>query len=152
MSIPAHKSSEQGFTLIELMVVITIIGLLSAVVVLTVPDPRGRVLEDAERMAARASAIRDMAVVEARPTAIWIDTGGYGFERRRDGQWTALNDKPFANTRWKSGNSALTGGTRQRVVFDNLGLADHALTVPVIGNGQRVGVRIGDDGKVKVVG
>ena len=45
-----------GFTLLELMVVLTIIGFISAAVVLAIPDPRGRVIEDADRFAARVAA------------------------------------------------------------------------------------------------
>ena len=47
-------SRNAGFTLIELMIVVTIIGLASAVVVLALPDPRGRLRDEAAQFAARA--------------------------------------------------------------------------------------------------
>ena len=56
-----RRSAESGFTLIELMVVMTIIGLTSAVVIFAIPDPRGRVIDEAERFAARTLAARDDA-------------------------------------------------------------------------------------------
>ena len=59
-----------GFTLIELMVVLTIIGFISAAVVLAMPDPRGRVVEDADRFAARVAAARDESVVTAWPIGV----------------------------------------------------------------------------------
>ena len=74
----------RGFTLIELMVVITIIGLASAAVVLALPDPRGRLADEAAHFAARASAARDLAVIDARPISVWVSAGGYGFDERTD--------------------------------------------------------------------
>jgi len=74
-----RRSAEHGFTLIELMIVITIIGLASAAVMLAMPDPRGRLMDEAERFAGRARAAHDSAIVEARPVSIWVSGGGYGF-------------------------------------------------------------------------
>src|SRR3546814_5608146 len=69
ISIPANSdhAPQSGFTLVELMVVVAIIGFVSAAVVLAMPDPRGRVIDDADRFAARVAAARDEAVITARP-------------------------------------------------------------------------------------
>jgi general secretion pathway protein H len=97
--------------LIELMVVLTIIGFISATVILAMPDPRGRVIEDADRFAARVAAARDEAVVTARPMGVWVSASGYGFQRREGAQWVPLEDKPIgrrARARW----SERTDGSR----------------------------------------
>ena len=84
------RSAEHGFTLVELMVVVTVIGLASAIAVWAMPDPRGRVLDEGLRFAARVRAARDLAVVDAAPVSLWVTSGGYGFDRRTGGAWVPL--------------------------------------------------------------
>ncbi|KAA9018309.1 type II secretion system protein GspH [Sphingobium limneticum] len=150
---PLRRSAENGFTLVELMVVLTIIGFISAAVVLAIPDPRGRVIEDADRFAARVAAARDEAVVTARPMGLWVSASGYGFQRREGGQWTPLEDKPFATANWKGGTRALVGKDgRQQIAFDGTGLPTDPLTVTLAREGERVSVTVDMAGKVLVGG
>ncbi|MES2156772.1 MAG: GspH/FimT family pseudopilin [Pseudomonadota bacterium] len=147
------RSAEHGFTLVELMVVLTIIGFISAAVVLAIPDPRGRVIEDADRFAARVAAARDEAVVTAAPMGLWVSASGYGFQRRESGQWVPLEDKPFVTANWKGGTRALVGKDgRQQIAFDGTGLPTDPLTVTLAREGERVSVRVDMAGKVMVGG
>jgi general secretion pathway protein H len=135
------------------MVVLTIIGFISAAVVLAIPDPRGRVIEDADRFAARVAAARDEAVVTARPMGLWVSASGYGFQRREGGRWTAMEDKPFATAIWKSGTRALVGKDgRQQIAFDGTGLPTDPLSVTLAREGERVSVSVDMAGKVMVGG
>lgn len=147
------REGERGFTLIELMVVVTIIGLASAVVVLALPDPRGRLADEAARFAARASAARDLAVVGAKPISVWVSEGGYGFDERVEGNWVAMAEKPLRVTQWGKGTHAVpTGGSRDRVLFDSVGSTDRPLDVTLERDAQRLVVHIGNDGKVRIGG
>ena len=59
----ATGTSEAGFTLVELVVVMVIIGITSAALVLTLPGPETRVRSAAVKLAAQAAATRDMAIM-----------------------------------------------------------------------------------------
>ena len=148
---PVRRSAEHGFTLVELMVVVTIIGLASAVALLVMPDPRGRVLDEGLRFAARARAARDVAIVEGRPVSLWVTTGGYGFDRRVAGSWSPVADKPLRVERWSDGTRAsvpdATG--RARVTFDPTGTADRGLDVGLARGDAHALVTLGANGQVR---
>lgn len=151
-NVPRHRSSETGFTLVELMMVTTTIGLAAAVAVWNMPDPRGRVADEAARFAVRARAAHDAAIVDARPVSLWVTAGGYGFDRRVAGQWVAVGDKPLRVERWSEGTDAAVGDAdgRLRVVFDPTGLADRAAQVTLTRSGARAVIDMAADGSVRV--
>ena len=55
-------------------------ALVSAAVVVGMPDPRGALRAEALRLAARADAARERAMMDNRPVALVLKEGGYGFE------------------------------------------------------------------------
>jgi len=132
-----------GFSLIELMVVVVIIGLAAAAVMLAVPEPGGSLQAEAERFAARAKAARDAAIVEARPGALSVGAGGYALARRERGQWRTTARWP-----WAGGTSVEAGGAA-RTRFDSTGLAE-PLSVTLRRGERRIAVDIGADGSVHV--
>jgi general secretion pathway protein H len=145
------RSRESGFTLVELMVVVTIIGLASAVAVLVMPDPRGRVLDEATRFALRTRAAHDSAIVEARPVSVWITGGGYGFDRRLAEGWAPIAEKPMRVERWTDGTKASIGDSsgRLRVTFDPTGLVDRPAEIRLDRGGVAATVHIDADGSVR---
>lgn len=143
---------QNGFTLIELMIVITIVALASAAVVMVIPDPRGRIRDDAERFASRTRAAHDAAIVSARPVSVWVTAGGYGFDQRMGGRWQAMGDKPLTVAQWGKGIQAVPLSARDRVVFDPTGMADQPMTVELRRDGQSMRVSVGVNGAVKVGG
>jgi type II secretion system protein H len=145
------SNAESGFTLIELMVVVTIIALASAVVVFAIPDPRGRVIDEAEHFAARALAARDDAIVQSRDTRVVLTAGGYSVERRRRGAWTAMTDKPFKTVAWARGTGVLIGATgREAITFDATGAPSSPTTVTLVRDDARATVTVSGNGVIRV--
>jgi general secretion pathway protein H len=141
-----RRSAENGFTLVELMVVIAIMAVATAVVMFAIPDPRGRLIDDAEKFAARANAARDDAILKSRDMRVLVTAGGYQVERRRQGKWQMLTDKPFAPAMWVAGTGAT--GT-PAIIFDATGAATPA-TLTLQRDEQRIAVTVSGNGVVRV--
>ncbi|HYC98942.1 GspH/FimT family pseudopilin [Brevundimonas sp.] len=132
------RKSRAGFTLVELLMTVAIVGLAAGAVVLSVPDPRPSVADDAERFAARLSRAREEAVLSNRPVAVEATAAGYGFSSFDGAGWTALEEGPFGQERWSDGVSVSPTGP-VRVVFDPTGVAEPAaLTLSRDGRASRV--------------
>jgi general secretion pathway protein H len=112
-----------GFTLVELMVTIAVIGLAAGAVVLSMPDPRPAVGVEAEQFAARLARAREEAIMTNRPVAVEADGSGYRFAQFDGATWTPLNGV-FTPRTWAEGVAASAGPVR--IVFDPTGIADPA--------------------------
>jgi general secretion pathway protein H len=114
-----------GFTLVELLMVVAIIGLAAGAVVLSVPDPRPSVAEDAERFAARLSRAREEAILTNRPVEVEATPAGYGFLVFDGARWSALVEGPFGPETWTAGTRLEPSDVR--IVFDPTGVAEPAV-------------------------
>jgi general secretion pathway protein H len=140
----------EGFTLVELMVVLVIVGLTAAAVVLAMPDPGGGLRAEALRLAARTDAARERAMLDHRPVALVLREGGYGFELRTDGEWRALSERPFVAQDWSAGTRASLDGGESRIVFDSTGFAEPARLRLARGK-EEAQVEVSDGGRIRVV-
>ncbi len=150
--LPSESSEKNGFSLVELMIVIFLIGLVSAAVVLSLSGAGSKTRSDAERLGARMAAARDSAILESRPLAIWVSASGYGFERRNGDEWAQLDAKPFETTNWSQGVSfSGSGRSAARVVFDATGLPSSPLQIDLThADGASTRVSLAASGEVSV--
>ena len=154
MKMPTFIPTEQrpapnGFTLVEMLVVIFLLGLASAAVVLMLPGGDSTVRSDAERLAARIAAARDEAVMQARPVAVWTRASGYGFEQRFDGQWRAHPDTAFKDRNFDNG-TRIMGAAQSRILFDATGLPSSPAKIELTNGEGRSLVSISASGEVAV--
>ncbi|HET7816203.1 MAG TPA: GspH/FimT family pseudopilin [Sphingomicrobium sp.] len=142
-----------GFTLVELIVVIAVMALLTGAVVLTVASPGGA-SDSATRFASRLAAARDEAVLSGRPVSAWVSPSGYGFDQLRGGRWQRMAERPFEGADWDKGTAVRTatgtGEGRMRVRFDSLGLPDQPVALRIERDGRAAGVRVAANGDVTV--
>ncbi len=149
-----------GFTLVEMLIVMTVMALLASAVVLTVGSGGRGVATDASRLASRIAAARETAIVTARPVGVWITRSGYGFDIRSGGAWRPAAQKPFETVNWPEGTrvavagmagrqAALSGG-KGRLVFDNLGLPDSPMRLDLSRGGRSAEVAVFPNGDVQV--
>lgn len=145
---PSRKKrrEERGFTLIELMVVLVIIGLATAAVMLALPPAGGSLAGEADRFAARAKAARDTAIIESRAVALQIGRGGYEVARRENDAW-----RTEAHYDWAQRTTPdIGGGSEASIRFDSTGFSEPARITLRRGE-EHVAIDIAGDGGVHVV-
>ncbi len=140
-----------GFTLVEMLIVLFIIGLIAGITVITMSNPRGALVNEAEKLAGRVIAARDNAILQSRPMALAYDASGYRFEQRRDGAWQPHADGPFAFTAWREETVVQRAdGTDKRLIFDPVGLASADMQVVLTHGSDNVRIEIARNGEVRV--
>jgi len=91
-----------GFTLIELMVVLVIIGVMLGAVGLSIRSADRSLQFEAERLAQLLSLAREEAQVRGAPIRLDADEQGFRFMIRRDRQWQPiLDDRDLRERAWE---------------------------------------------------
>lgn len=115
---------QAGFSLIEMMVALTIMALAASVVVMTVGSPGGTLAAQTDRLISGLAAARDQALVENRMVSVEISETGFRTIVRSHVGPPALG----RTESWDHGVSVTSpdGDLPMIVTFDPVGLADVA--------------------------
>lgn len=135
-----------GFTLVELMMTMTIIGLAASAVVLSIPDPRQPIGAEAERFAARLVRAREEAILTNRPVAVTADAAGYAFSSFDGATWTPLAGA-FETQAWGEGVAAPREPIR--LTFDPTGVSEPG-AVRLSRDGQTRTITVDGAGEVAI--
>lgn len=101
------RASAAGFTLLELLVVLVMIGVLATTVTLSLAPDTHRQLQDEAWRFARVLETASEQAEHGDPLALSWQPDGYQFLRQADdGQWQPLDDRLLAAHRWPNGISA----------------------------------------------
>jgi type II secretion system protein H len=95
---------ETGFTLIEMMVVITIIAIMSTVVAVNIGSSGySRFLSGAEKLSGTLSAISDEAIYSGSVISCDVTPTSINCSRYRDGEWIELKMQKLVSWGWPEG-------------------------------------------------
>ena len=106
---------------------------------------------EADRLAARLAAVRDLAVVEGRGTAAVLGGAGYGFEQRVSGAWGPVTGRGFADHAWPSGVTVEIGGgdAEARILFSRLGTSPTPQRVTLRSEGMAERITVTASGEIR---
>lgn len=140
-----------GFSLVELMVVLAVLGLAGAAVLLTMPPADDALAVDAERFGASLVRARDEAILGTQTIEVTATAEGYGFTRRRFGHWDPLQRPPFGNVAWAAGVAPRLPPDRAQVGFrfDPTG-ATEPRTLTLVHQGRPAHIELDGNGQVNV--
>lgn len=149
---------DAGFTLVEAMTALMIVGLMAGAVVLMAPGRDDVAREAADQLAARLMQASDESVLADKPIALVISNEGYGFMRLEENGWLRLQETGAlsyrawprdAEGRVESSAFAQDEEDGRVAVFDPLGGATPARIV-VTANGAAWRVAVDGVGDVDV--
>lgn len=147
----SRRHARGGFTLVELLVVMVILGLAGAAVLIALPDGRTPLTRQSEDLAAAMMRARDQAVLTNRVSIVTVNAQGYSARALRSEGDQLLQDE----VRWSDGDRMTVttadgvDAPAAAIAFDPTGVADPAI-VRLFREGHQATVRVDQAGEVSI--
>ena len=139
--------ARRGFTLVEVMVAVAIMGLAAGFILLAAPGREPNLTTEAARLGARLLHARDEAVLTNRTFEVRLSPAGYDFDVVTAGRRDAVKDGPFQAMGWVEGT--MIEAAPARIAFDPTGGAQPVQVVLSRGP-ARMAVSVDAAGNVRV--
>lgn len=105
LSKSGQRLSIKGFTLIEVLIVIAIIGIFVSVTVLNLGDGglSRKVEDEALRMNALIKLAQEVSILNTREMSLELTQDGYQFKQFKDKKWQSIDDDVFRDRKLAAG-------------------------------------------------
>ena len=94
----ARRQREAGFTLIEVLTVLIIIGLMTSIVILTVPTPKSTLDQQAEFMVGSLNELAQNSIITGKVGAAGFSQSGYVLYQFADDEWQELTSNEWGES------------------------------------------------------
>ena len=91
----SRPAREAGFTLIETLSVLVIIGLMSAVVVLAIPAPRSALETQSENLARQLNALTQDGIIAGQTVGLGLSPEGYSLYQYDREDWVLVHESAW---------------------------------------------------------
>lgn len=148
-----HANREAGFTLVEVMTVLVIIGLISSVVILNFPAQKTALYKRANALLGHVNFAAQNAVLSGRIAALGVSATGYSLYNFQDGDWVVTQRESWpesvqVNLSKNAQDVKLPDEEIPVVMFEPTGLSD-IFSVTLTGqNSQHFELSSSGDGRV----
>lgn len=119
-----QDDSQSGFSLVEMLVVLAVIGFISSIVLLNGGSTEPGLDREADRFAAKLAEARDLALIRNRPVLVEVTPDGYALRQRTADGWAVAGRTDAVD--WESGSTIQVEGARlpAHILFDPMGMSE----------------------------
>ncbi len=121
-----HGKRESGFSLVEMLVVLAVIGFISSIVLLNGGRTQPGLAQEADRFVAKLAEARDLALIRNRAVLVEVTPDGYSLRQRTADGWAAPGRNDIVS--WEDDSTVQTESARfpVHILFDPMGMSEAA--------------------------